>query len=84
MWNLNFITRKNLKKHVKETIKEYGDNLKSVNLDEFNSNKIDPIKLLFDSKVYKKTYDEIVNDEIVRQRDKSNNNAIRIFSSKNI
>ena len=54
MWDLNFIDRENFKKHVSNTIQTYDDTLKSINLQSFNSNIIDPIKLTFDSKVYRK------------------------------
>jgi len=59
-YNLGFISDENLYKHVKETIEKYSF---SMNLKKFNSNLIDPIKLTFDAKVYKKTVEEIVNAE---------------------
>ena len=40
---------------------------------------IDPIKLIFDKSVYRTSWEEIVNNEIFRQRDKSNNNDIGYF-----
>ena len=43
---------------------------------EFNKNIIDPIKMIFDKTVYQSTWEEIVSNEIFRQRDKSNNNDI--------
>ena len=43
---------------------------------------IDPIKLIFDKSVYKTSWEEIVNNEIFRQRDKSNNNDIGYFHQK--
>jgi len=79
MWELEFISRENFKKHISETIKTYGNILKTIDLEKFNSNLIDPVKLLFDAKVYQKTYKEIVESEISRQRDKSNTNAIGYF-----
>ena len=79
MWNLNFIDRENFKKHVSNTIQTYDDTLKSINLQSFNSNIIDPIKLTFDSKVYRKTIEEVIDNELVRQRDKTNTNAIGYF-----
>ena len=45
----------------------------------FNNNLIDPIKLIFDKSVYCTSWEEIVNNEIFRQRDKSNNNDIGYF-----
>ncbi len=79
MWDLNFIDRENFKKHVSNTIQTYDDTLKSINLQSFNSNIIDPIKLTFDSKVYRKTIEEVIDNELVRQRDKTNTNAIGYF-----
>lgn len=79
MWDLNFIDRDNFKNHVSNTIQTYDDTLKSINLQSFNSNIIDPIKLTFDSKVYRKTIEEVIDNELVRQRDKTNTNAIGYF-----
>lgn len=78
-WNLNFITKEDFKKHVQATILKYGEKLESFDLKRFNSNLIDPIKLIFDKSVYKTSWEEIVNNEIFRQRDKSNNNDIGYF-----
>lgn len=61
------------------TIMKYGEKLESYNLKRFNSNLIDPIKLIFDKSVYRTSWEEIVNNEIFRQRDKSNNNDIGYF-----
>ena len=78
-WNLDFISEENFKKHVQATILKYGEKLESFDLKRFNSNLIDPIKLIFDKSVYKTSWEEIVNNEIFRQRDKSNNNDIGYF-----
>ena len=78
-WNLDFISEENFKKHVRETIMKYGGKLESYDLKKFNSSLIDPIKLLFDKSVYRTSWEEIVNNEIFRQRDKSNNNDIGYF-----
>lgn len=77
--SLNFISDKNLKKHIAETIQSYGENLQPYNLEKFNANIIDPIKLLFDKKVYGASWEELIKSEIFRQRDKSNNNSIGYF-----
>lgn len=79
MWNIKFISKEDFKKHVSNTIKTYDNTLKGINLKAFNSNIIDPIKLTFDSKVYKKTIEEVIENEIARQRDKTNTNAIGYF-----
>lgn len=79
MWNLSFISEKNFEEHVKETILKYGTKLEAYNLKKFNKNIIDPIKLIFDKYVYGASWEEIIKNEIFRQRDKSNNNDIGYF-----
>lgn len=79
MWDLDFISKEDFKEHVKNTIKTYGETLKSIDLAKFNKNIIDPIKLTFDNKVYRQSLIETIENEIVRQRDKTNNNAIGYF-----
>lgn len=79
MWDLDFIDRNDFKKHVSDTIKTYDNTLKGIDLHSVNSNIIDPIKLTFDSKVYRKTIEEVIENELVRQRDKTNTNAIGYF-----
>ena len=78
-WNISFITEDDFEKHVRETIKQYGEKLQSINLKKFNKNIIDPIKMIFDKTVYGNTWEEIISNEIFRQRDKSNNNDIGYF-----
>lgn len=79
MYNLEFILEEDLYNHVVLTIEKYGSKLKPFDLKKFNKNIIDPIKLIFDKFVYGQTWEEIVNNEIFRQRDKSNNNDIGYF-----
>lgn len=78
-WNLDFITKEDLKEHIKNTIATYEKTLEGINLDKFNSNIIDPIKMVFDSKVYRKSIENVIQDELTRQRDKTNSNAIGYF-----
>lgn len=82
MWNLEFISKDDFTNHVKATIEKYGEKLESFDLKRFNKNIIDPIKLIFDKTVYHATWDEIVSNEIFRQRDKSNNNDIGYFHQR--
>ena len=82
MWTLKFISEEDFCEHVKETIKKYGEKLEPIDLKKFNKNLIDPIKLIFDKTVYKSTWDEIISNEIFRQRDKSNNNDIGYFHQR--
>ena len=79
MYRLTFIKQSDFENHVAETIRSYNASLASIDLVSFNSNLIDPIKLLFDKNLYRKTFDEIISLEIHRQRDKSNTNAIGYF-----
>ena len=78
-WNLDFITEEEFKNHVRATIMKKKKKLESYDLKRFNSNLIDPIKLIFDKSVYRTSWEEIVNNEIFRQRDKSSNNDIGYF-----
>lgn len=82
MWNLNFINEKDFSNHVKATIEKYGEKLDSFDLKRFNRNLIDPIKLIFDKTVYRSSWEEIVGNEIFRQRDKANNNDIGYFHQR--
>ena len=79
---LSFISDEDFKRHIAETINQYGERLQPYDIDKFNGNIIDPIKLLFDKSVYGKTWEEIIDSEIFRQRDKSNNNSIGYFHQK--
>lgn len=81
-WPLSFISEANFRRLVYETITKYDQILKPYGLKEFNSNLIDPIKLLFDKMVYNKDWEYIIEDEVMRQRDKSNNNDIGYFHQK--
>ncbi|MGX8833586.1 Eco47II family restriction endonuclease [Amedibacillus sp. YH-ame6] len=81
-WPLDFISKNDLKEHIELTIEKYGEKLEPFNLTRFNKNIVDPIKLIFDKFVYKSTWEEIVKNEIFRQRDKSNNNDIGYFHQR--
>lgn len=82
MWDLSFISEEDFSNHVKATIEKYGEKLKSFDLKRFNKNIIDPVKLIFDKTVYQASWEEIVSNEIFRQRDKSNNNDIGYFHQR--
>ena len=75
-YGLSFIKSDDLFFHVKETIEKYRF---KINLKEFNKNLVDPIKLTFDTKIYGKTIEEIIETESLRQIDKSNTNHIGYF-----
>lgn len=75
-YNLGFISDALIYRHVKETVLLYKT---FIDLKEFNSNLIDPIKLTFDAKVYGKSFEDIIESECVRQIDKANTNHIGYF-----
>jgi len=75
-YNLDFISDNDLFNHVYETVKSYSFNM---DLKKFNKNLIDPIKLTFDSIVYNQEYKETIENEVLRQLDKSNSNLIGYF-----
>lgn len=82
MWELSFISEQDFKNHVRNTIHNYGEKLAPYNLKRFNSNIVDPIKLIFDKMVYQYSWEEIIKNEVFRQRDKSNNNDIGYFHQR--
>ena len=82
MWGLSFISEADFTAHVKATIEKYGSKLDAIDLARFNSNIIDPIKLIFDKTVYQTSWEEIISNEIFRQRDKANNNDIGYFHQR--
>lgn len=81
-WDLSFITEEQFDEHIRHTIEKYGDKLESIDLKKFNKNIIDPIKLIFDNFVYKNTWEETIQNELFRQRDKANNNDIGYFHQR--
>lgn len=63
MWNLSFISEADFTAHVRATIEKYGDKLESFDLDRFNKNIVDPIKLIFDKTVYRTSWEETIGNE---------------------
>lgn len=78
-YNLGFISDADIYAHVKATIESYR---REIDLEQFNQNIIDPIKMSFDCKVYGKTMEEAIQDECIRQIDKSNTNLIGYFHQR--
>ena len=81
-WSLDFISEEDFTKHVMATIEKYGEKLDSYDIKKFNSNTIDPIKMIFDKTVYQTSWEEMIGNEIYRQRDKANNNDIGYFHQR--
>jgi Eco47II restriction endonuclease len=75
-YKLDFISDEDIYGHVKKTVDLYRFD---INLKKFNDNLIDPIKLTFDAKVYQKSIDFVIENEVLRQIDKSNTNHIGYF-----
>lgn len=78
-YSLSFINQEDFENHVKGTLETYDRSLNSIDLASFNSNVIDPIKLLFDKEVFRRSFEDVISMELQRQRDKSNTNAIGYF-----
>lgn len=81
-WNIDFIAHENFKNHVRNTIAHYGDKLEPYDVEKFNNNIIDPVKMIFDRAVYGEDWKTIISNEIFRQRDKSNTNEIGYFHQR--
>ncbi len=75
-YDLAFISDENLFNHVKSTVEKYRA---VICLKDFHKNIIDPIKLTFDARIYQQSWEEIIEGEVIRQLDKSNNNHIGYF-----
>jgi Eco47II restriction endonuclease len=75
-YNLGFISNQNIYNHVKQTVEKFRFD---IDLNDFNKNILDPIKLTFDSQVYRKDIEFVVESEVLRQIDKSNTNHIGYF-----
>ena len=80
MWEIPFITEEDFQLNIENAVKEYFNAIKSVDLVKFNSNLIDPIKLIFDMKIYNKSPETLIEDEINRQIDRTNSNTIGYFN----
>lgn len=78
-WNMDFISQDDFYAHVKNTVESYRSGMRSFDMKVFNSNTVDPIKLILDKSIYRKDWRTIVSDEVLRQRDKGNNNSIGYF-----
>ena len=75
-YNLGFISDKDLFEHVQKTVNNYSF---EIDLKKFNNNLIDPIKLTFDSIVYDQSFKDTIENEVLRQLDKTNSNLIGYF-----
>ena len=76
VYNLGFISDSQIYEHIKDTVERYKT---AIGLEEFNHNIIDPVKLTFDSKIYGKSFEEIIEAECISEIDKANKNHIGYF-----
>lgn len=80
-YGLSFIRDEDLFAHVADTVEKYRFH---IDLEKLNHNLLDPIKLTFDAGVYHQGFDNqameaVLENEILRQMDKSNTNHIGYF-----
>ncbi len=80
-YGLEFISDEDLFKHIEETVRKYRF---KIDFKKLNENILDPIKLTFDSAVYEggfsnESLERILENEVIRQLDKSNTNHIGYF-----
>lgn len=75
-YGLSFISDDDLRKHTLETVSRFRAGM---SLAQFKRNIIDPIKLTFDVHVYKRGIEEVIDAEVMRQLNKSNENLIGYF-----
>lgn len=75
-YKLGFISNEDIFRHVRDTVEMYRT---FIDLESFNENIIDPVKLTFDAKVYGRTFEDIIESECIRQIDKTNSNRIGYF-----
>jgi len=76
---LSFVSDEHLMDSVKNFHNSYLEAKKGKTLKDFYKNKIDTIKLTFDSKFNKLNPEALIKSEIIRQIDKSVNNAVGNF-----
>lgn len=81
-WKLKYISEEDFTKHVAATIAQYDKKLLPIDIEKFNSNIVDPVKMIFDKSVYQYSWEELIGNEIFRQRDKSTNNDIGYFHQR--
>ena len=78
-YQLQFISRENLKKHLKEVYSSYQKIFASQNLNSFNRNIIDPFQILIEQILLNKNIKKIIAGEIIRQQNKSCANVLGYF-----
>ena len=75
-YKLSFVSDAEIREHTLATISRFRTGM---TLQEFNRNIVDPIKLTFDAHVYRRSIEEVINAEIMRQLNKTNEALIGYF-----
>jgi len=78
-YQLQFISRENLKKHLKEVYNSYQKIFAGQDLDNFNRNIVDPFQILIEHVLLGKDIKKIIAGEIIRQQNKSCANVLGYF-----
>ncbi|MDM1547307.1 Eco47II family restriction endonuclease [Empedobacter falsenii] len=76
---VNFISDEHLLNCIENLYKSYQKAKSKISKKSFYTNKVDTIKLTFDSKFNNIDEEDLIQSEILRQIDKSINNSIRTF-----
>lgn len=76
---LSFISNEDLMDAISNLHFAYESTMKTTTTKDFYKNKVDPIKLLFDTKFNYREIEETIELEIVRKKDKTISNAIGTF-----
>ncbi len=75
-YNLSFITDDEIKAHTLATVSRFRTGM---TLAAFRKNIVDPVKLTFDAHVYKRPVGDVIDAEVIRQLNKTNENLIGYF-----
>lgn len=76
---LDFISNEDLYECLGELYKSYKEAVNKKDLKDFLKNKIDPVRLKFDSMILGKELSDVIEGEVLRQQDKTISNAIGTF-----
>ena len=77
--HLTWISNKNIKKVIFQLLTLYKESLQNFNWNSIFRNVIDPVKMTFDQKFLGKEVKDLIETEVLRQLDKTRNNAIGYF-----
>ena len=75
-YELSFISDADLLAHTLDTVKRFRTGMK---LAQFRKNIVDPVKLTFDAHVYRRKVEEVIDAEVLRQLNKTNENLLGYF-----